>query len=160
MSELMAISGSTRDLCIQALAAAQNIPDLAFEFLMSGHIPQVPAGGNAGGANGGYGDEAMGDEEVDEGEEGSADLGNYNLDANTMQQIQALVSNPSFPMIRQRMVQDPNFSQQFMQQLQQTQPQIFNAIQQNPGLLMSLILGHDPMAGVGASGAGGAHGGQ
>ena len=35
-------------------------------------------------------------------------------------------------MIRQRMAQDPNFAQQFMQQLQTTQPQIAAAIQQNP----------------------------
>jgi hypothetical protein len=44
VNELMAISGSPRDLCIRALAAAQNIPDLAFEFLMSGNIPNIPAG--------------------------------------------------------------------------------------------------------------------
>jgi len=50
-----------------------------------------------------------------------------------------------------------------MQQLQQTQPIIFNAIQQNPGILMSLILGHDPMAGMmghGGGGGGGGHGGH
>jgi len=35
----MSISGKPRELCLQALAAAQNIPDVAFEFLMSGHIP-------------------------------------------------------------------------------------------------------------------------
>lgn len=129
----MAISGSPRDLCIRALTAAHNIPDLAFEFLMSGHIPNVPVGGPAAHQaqahqdDGGYGDEGMDDEGEDE--EGSADFGNYNLDPQTMQALQALVNNPSFPMIRQRMVQDPNFSQQFLQQLQQTQPAIFNAIQ-------------------------------
>lgn len=110
----MAISGKPRDLCIRALAAAQNIPDVAFEFLMSGYIPEMPEGGadGDGGEDGGYGDEDM-----DDGEEGSNPLANYNLDPQTMQQIQALVSNPSFPMIRQRMMQDPNFSAQFMQQL-------------------------------------------
>jgi len=50
VNELMAISGKPKDLCIQALAAAQGIPDVAFEFLMSGHIPQVPAGGAGAGA--------------------------------------------------------------------------------------------------------------
>ena len=45
----MSISGKPKELCIQALVAAQNIPDVAFEFLMSGHIPQVPVGGGAGG---------------------------------------------------------------------------------------------------------------
>lgn len=57
------------------------------------------------------------------------------------------------------MVSDPNFSQQFMQQLQQTQPAIFNAIQSNPGILMSLILGHDPLSGA-MGGARQAAGGQ
>ena len=31
-------------------------------------------------------------------------LGQYNLDQATLAQIQALVSNPSFPMIRERMI--------------------------------------------------------
>lgn len=50
MNELMGISGKSRELCIQALRAAQNIPDIAFEFLMSGHIPQVPLGAQPMGA--------------------------------------------------------------------------------------------------------------
>lgn len=33
-----------------------------------------------------------------------------NMDPAVMQSIQALMNNPSFPMIRQRMLQDPNFS--------------------------------------------------
>lgn len=82
---------------------------------MSGHIPQVPAGG-AGGAGGAEGDyEDVGDYGEEEGSLDAGALGNYNLDANTLAQIQALIQNPSFPMIRQRMLQDPNFSAQFMQ---------------------------------------------
>ena len=61
---------------------------------MSGHIPQVPEGGDFGGD---YGDEG---EEGDGGE----GLEGLNIDPNTLQAIQALVSNPSFPMIRQRMI--------------------------------------------------------
>lgn len=79
----MAISGKSRDLCIRALAAAQNIPDVAFEFLMSGYIPEMPEGGDGGDGEGGYGDEDM----DDGGEEGSNPLANYNLDPQTMQQI-------------------------------------------------------------------------
>lgn len=60
INELMAISGKPKELCQQALTAAQGIPDVAFEFLMSGHIPQMGAGG---GGQADYGDEAMGDEE-------------------------------------------------------------------------------------------------
>ena len=47
-----------------------------------------------------------------------------------------------------------------MQQLQTTQPAVFNAIQQNPGILMSLILGHDPLAAAGGAGGAGASGGM
>lgn len=49
-----------------------------------------------------------------------------------------------------------------MQQLAQSQPQLFQLIQANPGAFMNLILGGDPNAGLpaGAGGAGGqAHGG-
>lgn len=38
-------------------------------------------------------------------------LAQYNLPPETLEAIQALSNNPSFPMIRQRMLQDPNFSQ-------------------------------------------------
>lgn len=74
----------------------------------------MPAGG---GQPGGEQDADYGDEGEDGGEGGMGGLGQYNLDPATLQAIQALVSNPSFPMIRQRMIQDPNFSAQFMQQL-------------------------------------------
>lgn len=49
-------------MCLQALQAAQNIPDVAFEFLMSGHIPQVPQNNGSGGPEvpEEYGDEDMG----------------------------------------------------------------------------------------------------
>lgn len=65
----MSISGKPKDLCIQALAAAQNIPDVAFEFLMSGHIPQVPVGNNGAQEEPEYGDEG------DDGGDGLGGLG-------------------------------------------------------------------------------------
>jgi len=164
VQELMAISGKSRELCIQALIAAHNIPDIAFEFLMSGMIP--PVGGQNDGA-GADGDEPYEDE--GEGEEGDVDLGQvlgqYNLDQNTLLAIQGLVQDENFPLVRQRMIEDPNFAQQFMTRLQQSNPTLFAALQQNPGLLMTLILGHDPLVGMmggqqhhGAGHAGG-HGG-
>lgn len=73
---------------------------------MSGNIPEAPVGGGAGDDDEMYGDEG---DDVGAGA-GGAGLGQYNLDAQTLQAIQALVNNPSFPMIRQRMIQDPNFS--------------------------------------------------
>lgn len=71
----MAISGKPRELCLQALAAANNMPDIAFEFLMSGNIPAEPIGGGEGGMDDDYGDE--GDDGAGAGGGG---LGQYNLD--------------------------------------------------------------------------------
>lgn len=79
VNELMAISGKPKELCTQALAAAQGIPDVAFEFLMSGHIPQPPAGGGAN-AGGAPDDQDYGDE----GEDGGDPLAQYNLDPATL----------------------------------------------------------------------------
>lgn len=82
-------------MCVKAYNAANGSPDLAFEFLMSGNIPDV-----------GPEDEGdmYGDEGDDVGAGGGAGLGQYNLSPETLQAIQALVNNPSFPMIRQRMI--------------------------------------------------------
>jgi UV excision repair protein RAD23 len=94
-----------------------------------------------------------GDYGAEEDDGGEGGLEGLNVDPAVMQGIQALMSNPSFPMIRQRMLQDPNFSAQFLQQLQNTQPQIYQAFQQNPSLLMTVLLGHDPTQAL-AGGAG------
>ena len=86
---------------------AQNT-DLAAELLINGVNldQQMPAD---------YGQEEMdhGDQEV----EGDG-LDAYNLSPEVRQAINSLVTNPSFPQIRMRMIQDPNFSAQFMSQLQ------------------------------------------
>ncbi len=118
---------------------------------MSGHIPAAGAGAPAGGAPaGGAPAQAYQDDGGDYGDE----VGEGN--AGGLGGLEALANNPNFAAIRQRIIQDPNFYQQFMQQLQQTQPQIFAMIQANPGAFMNLILGGGAGAGVGAAGAGGA----
>ena len=62
------------------------------------------------------------------------------------------------------MRENPQFYQQFMARLEQDNPQVFAAIQQNPMAFMNMIMGGNPgMAGMGAGampggqvGAGGA----
>ena len=83
----MSISGQIRENCIRALAAAQNQPDLAFEILMSGGLPE---GDDMGDGEDPYGQEDPG--------AGMPMAGG--LDPNVQQQLAALVNNPSFPAIR------------------------------------------------------------
>ena len=121
------------------------------EAMLSGAGAGAGAGAGVGG--GAAGDE-YGDEYGDEGDDAGA--GGMPAGANP---FAALASNPNFGMIRQRILQDPNFYNQFMQQLAQSQPQLFQLIQANPGAFMNLILGGDPNSGVPLGGAGaGAHG--
>lgn len=157
------ISGKPRDQCILALRAAYGSPDRAFEFLMSGvNLQALAAGAGGAGAGAGAGGAGAGEDFGDDygDEEGSDPMAGGNPFA-------FLQQNPNFAMIRQRILQDPQFYQQFMQQLSQTQPQIYQLIQQNPGQFMNLILGGDAALGgqPGAGGAGlpgahGAHGGH
>ena len=83
----MAISGKSRDQCIQALRAAFGNPDRAFEFLMSG-IPEGGASQDMGG------DDDYGDEE-------GSGAGAGGMQGNP---FAALAQNPNFAMIRQRIL--------------------------------------------------------
>jgi UV excision repair protein RAD23 len=105
----MGISGKSHDECVAALRAAFNDPNRAYEYLMTG-IPANAMGGAppAGaapsqGSAPAYGGDDYGDEGADAG-------GNP---------LAALANNPNFEQLRQRIVQDPQFYQQFMAQLQQ-----------------------------------------
>lgn len=98
------ISGKTKDQCALALRAAFGDPNRAFEYLMSGvNLEQLVGAGGAGGGEGAG--EDMGEDYGDE--EGSEPLGGN--------PFAALASNPNFALIRQRILQDPNFYNQFMQ---------------------------------------------
>lgn len=97
MNDLVMLTGKSRDQCILALRAAQGVPDVAYEILASG----MPLGqGDLGDAEGGddYGDE--GDDDP------SVGGGSMPAGANP---FAALASNPNFALIRQRILQDPNF---------------------------------------------------
>lgn len=54
----------------------------------------------------------------DEGEEGSMD--NAAMNEGGVQDLMALANNPQFAMLRQRIMQNPNFYNEFMSMLQQT----------------------------------------
>jgi len=81
------------------------------EAMLSGAGAGAGAGVGGGAAGEDYGDEY--------GDEGDDNAGGMPAGANP---FAALASNPNFGMIRQRILQDPNFYNQFMQQLAQSQP--------------------------------------
>lgn len=58
-----------------------------------------------------------------------------------MPDFSAIQNNPMFDQLRQRIIQDPQFFQQFMAQISQSQPQLYQQIQQNPQAFLQLLLG-------------------
>jgi hypothetical protein len=66
-----------------------------------------------------------------------------------------LQNNPMFSQLRERIIREPQFFQTFMNQLAQTQPQLHQAISQNPQQFLQLLLGNNAGgAGAGAGGVG------
>lgn len=50
--------------------------------------------------------------------------------------------------VRQRILQDPSYANQFMQEIQHINPELYHAIQQNPqGMLEMLMSGEQPSEG-------------
>jgi hypothetical protein len=91
-----------------------------------------------------YEDVGEGDEYGDEGE--GQEEGGIPLEGNNL--FQALAQNPNFALIRQRILQDQTFYPQFLEQLAQSQPALYQMIQQNPAAFMNLILAGDPNTGL------------
>jgi XPC-binding domain len=118
VNDLVMLTGRSKEDCTLALRAAQGVPDIAYEILSSG-IPLNQLGNPGALAGQDVGDD-YGDEDEDPSAEGGMPAG-----ANP---FAALASNPNFALIRQRILQDPNFYNQFMQQLQTSQPQLFALI--------------------------------
>lgn len=142
LTELQSM-GFDRDKCMQALRAAFYNPDRAVDYLLNGIPAEPPAPANPAGADPGMA--SMGADGGAGAAEGAGAAGDLSF----------LSNNPMFGAIRDRIARDPAFFQTFMNQLAQTQPQIHQAISQNPQAFISLLLG-----GGGAGGAGGAEGGQ
>lgn len=105
---------------MRALRAAFYNPDRAVDYLLNG-IPDNPepqerpsAGGNMPSAP-------------------TGDMGDNPL--------AFLQNNPMFSQLRDRIIREPAFFQTFMNQLAQTQPQLHQAISQNPQQFLQLLLG-------------------
>lgn len=128
--------GFPREECMRALRAAYYNPDRAVDYLLNG-IPdepqpqphQQPSHGGGHASHGG------------DGGEGGANP------------LAFLQNNPMFAQLRQRLINEPQFFQTFMNQLAQTQPQLHQAISANPQAFLALLLGqgggdegaeHDP----------------
>lgn len=117
----------------------------------------IPGAGGAGAGadfgfapthNAGMQDQMMEEAYGDEGDDDSADLG-----GNPFEQF---ASNPGFQQLRQRILQSPQFYQEFMQMLQTQQPQLYEAIQQNPQAFMHMLLGGGMGGGMGGGAGAGA----
>ena len=145
---LVAASGKPREMVIQALAMAQGNGDLAFTILLEG----IPMGGQGGGGMPG-----MGGMEADYGdEEASYDQADGGQGMAGAAAFAELAQNPQFQRIAQRMRENPQFYQEFIQQLQTQNPALWEAIQQNPMMFMNLVMSGNPMAGMGGAGGMGA----
>jgi len=108
VNDLIAITGKSKEQCSLAIRAAQGNPDVAYEILSSGmplNEAMLSGAGAGAGVGGGAAGDEYGDEYGDEGDDG-AGAGNMPAGANP---FAALASNPNFGMIRQRILQDPNF---------------------------------------------------
>lgn len=140
---LMATTGAQRDHVIRCLEMAGGDPNVAFELCLADpvQLAQMQAAHNMG---------------AGEEEEGSYD------DEGGLGGLAAFVNNPQFQMLRQRMLQNPAFFQEFMATLQQQQPELYAEIQQNPMAFMNLIMsgGQGGAMPTGGASVGQPHAGQ
>jgi hypothetical protein len=114
----------TREDIVKALLIARE-PNAAFELLLTGQdldqlMQQIQAHAMGGGM------------EDDGGDYNEGDEAGFDHDQNMggdMAALQQLANNPNFGLIRQRIMQDPQFYSQFIQSLQTQQPEMYNIIQ-------------------------------
>ncbi|CAJ1359693.1 unnamed protein product [Effrenium voratum] len=120
--------GFPRDQVEPALRAANGNPSLAVEFLMSG-IPAGVGGGDAGGMAG-----------------APAPIPTTPGDSEPMPEVlEQLRSNPQFGQLAALIASNPQMLGQVMQGVQQSHPEIAQAIQQHPEAFMRLL--HEALRG-------------
>lgn len=132
--------GFPREEVEKCLAAAFNNPDRAVEYLMNG-IPQgilqeTRAGAPAAEAGGG----------------GQAPTPNLAAGATgeIPEALQQLRNNPQFAQLAAMVLQNPQMLAQMLPALQESNPDIVQAIQQNPQALMEMM--HEAVGGGGGEG--------
>jgi UV excision repair protein RAD23 len=149
--------GYPRSQIEAAMRASFNNPDRAVEYLLSGNIPNVGAGG--GGAEdvvGGDMGEESGDENL-EGDEVGGGLPTGGLGGEDP--LAFLRSQPQFAQMRTLIQQNPALLAPLLQQLAQSNPQLLQLINEHQNEFYQMI--SEPLEGEGgaaapAGGAGGA----
>lgn len=71
----------------------------------------------------------------------NAQPGTIQITQEQFDMIQQLIGTPEFQTIRQQAQQNPQIIPQLLQFLQQSNPQLFQLLSQNPNLLAALLLG-------------------
>ena len=164
-----------------ALRAAFNNPDRAIDYLVNGIPPevlqqQIDAHQGMGGMGGGMG--GMGGMPPSQpnpsantnpnqpapnftGEDAES---NYQIDENTMAEIEALVQNPAFIQLRAQARQNPQIIPQIFNLLQTVNPNLHQFFSERPQLFIAILMG-DLSSGEGGQGgppggSGGQQGGQ
>ena len=154
-----------------ALRAAFNNPDRAIDYLVNGIPPevlqqQIDAHQGMGGMGGGGGmppsqPNPTGNPNpapnLTEGDPES----NYQIDENTMAEIEALIQNPAFIQLRAQARQNPQIIPQIFNLLQTVNPNLHQFFSERPQLFIAILMG-DLSSGEGGQGGppGGQQGGQ
>lgn len=143
VTSLMTMGSFPRERVLQALRASYNNPDRAAEYLFSG----IPTGFEAAGAQPPQTQHVA--DHVDEAEDEGAELGmGGNMDLGDL--------NPdNMAQLRQMVQTNPQVIPLLLDQLAQSNPQLYQAISQNPQAFMQMLQGGAPPA-AGAPGPQGA----
>eukprot|EP01017_Pseudomicrothorax_dubius_P046976 TRINITY_DN836_c0_g1_i11.p1 TRINITY_DN836_c0_g1~~TRINITY_DN836_c0_g1_i11.p1 ORF type:complete len:285 (+),score=93.08 TRINITY_DN836_c0_g1_i11:195-1049(+) len=130
LEEIMKM-GFPRDRVIAALKATNNNPDLATDILLSGapiptnNLPnRLPL-------------------QADDDDEDFEDIGDDGMeeeDSGSEHPLQGLLSNPQFNDLRNAIRENPELLEQILLELQTTNPDLYNAIQQNREQFLRLIM--------------------
>jgi len=142
ITELMSL-GYPREQVMRALNASFHNADRAADYLLSGHIPEMPPD------EGDVGDIGAGGDDVGSGGGG----GGGGAPTNDLSFLRDL---PQFQQMRDELQRNPQNLPQLLQQIGQSNPQLLSLISQNQEQFISIL--NNSAAGGGAGGGGGGGG--